>query len=356
MKKQILKQKDALTIANELLEVLNHGALAIMISIGHRTQLFDTMANLPPAKYSTIAQEAGLNERYVKEWLGALVTGGIIEYNPEADTYYLPPEYGEFLTRQATPNNIAAVMQYIPLLAQVEDNIIPCFYQGGGLPYSAYPRFNEVMAEDSGQTVVAVLEEAIIPLVNGLQEKLTQGIKVLDLGCGSGQALIKMAKLFPNSQFLGIDFTSDAIEKALNYSQTLGLTNIDFQVQDAAQLSLTTKFDLITTFDAIHDQAKPAQVLKNIYDSLDRDGVYLMQDIKASKYLHKNLDHPANIFLYTVSCLHCTSVSLAYNGDGLGTMWGEETALEMLQQAGFSEITVKQLPHDPMNNFYISRK
>lgn len=197
MNTRTLKPKDPVAIASELLEILNQGALSLMISLGHRTQLFDIMGNLPPATSDSIASAAGLNERYVREWLGAMVMGEIIAYNPDDRTYQLPPEYAAFLTRQATPNNLAVTMQFIPVLARVEDEIINCFQQGGGLPYTAYPRFHQVMAEDSGQNVVAVLDEAILPLVSGLNEKLTAGIKVLDVGCGGGRALSTMARLFP---------------------------------------------------------------------------------------------------------------------------------------------------------------
>ncbi|WP_107671014.1 class I SAM-dependent methyltransferase [Cyanothece sp. BG0011] len=356
MTTNILKPKDPLAIASELLDILNHGALSLMISIGHRTQLFDVMANLPPSTSDTIAEAAGLNERYVREWLGAMVMGGIITYHPNDRTYELPSEYAAFLTRQATPNNMAVAMQFIPVLAQVEDEIIRCFQQGGGLPYTAYPRFHEVMAEDSGQSVVAVLDEGILPLVPRLTANLSEGITVLDVGCGGGKAITKLAQLYPRSQFVGVDVSEEAIALAKSHTEALGLHNLTFEVQDAANLNFQQPFDLITAFDAIHDQAYPDQVLKNIYENLKDQGIFLMQDIRASRDVHQNLDHPARTFLYTVSCLHCMSVSLANNGAGLGTVWGEETALEMLQDVGFQDISVKQLPHDPMNNFYIVQK
>lgn len=143
---------------------------------------------------------------------------------------------------------------------------------------------------------------------------------------------------------------------AKTHTQELGLNNITFEAQDAAQLNFQQPFDLITAFDAIHDLAQPDRVLHNIYQNLAREGVFLMQDIRASRDVHQNLDHSARTFLYTVSCLHCTSVSLANDGAGLGTVWGEETALEMLEEAGFNDISVQQLPHDPINNFYLAYK
>lgn len=342
--------------AEQMLDMLNNAALALMTSIGHRTELFDAMAELPPSTCQQIADAAGLNERYVREWLGAMVTGRFIVYDAEHDTYFLPREHAAVLTRAASPDNIAAFAQYIPLLGSVEDPIIGCFYKGGGVPYSQFKRFHPVMAEDSGQTTVSALTDHVLPIVPGLMASLQQGIKVLDLGCGSGRALNKMAKLFPNSQFRGIDLSESAIATAREERQYRALPNIQFEVQDATRFDAVEQYDLITTFDAIHDQAHPDIVLKNIYRGLKPDGVYLMQDIRATTNVAGNMDHPAAPFLYTVSCMHCMTVSLAQGGMGLGAMWGKEKALSMLKDAGFTQVTIKQLEHDFQNDYYIIRK
>ena len=194
-----LDQKKGEQFAGRMLEILNAGALAIMTSIGHRTGLFDAMSELPPSTSEQIASAAGLNERYVREWLGAMVVGGTVEHDAESGTYFLPPEHAAWLTRAATPNNIAVTTQFIPLMGSVEDGIVESFKVGGGLPYSAFPRFHEVMAEDSGQTVVAALTDAILPLVPGLTERLEEGMDVLDVGSGSGRALNLMARTSPTA-------------------------------------------------------------------------------------------------------------------------------------------------------------
>jgi 2-polyprenyl-3-methyl-5-hydroxy-6-metoxy-1,4-benzoquinol methylase len=349
-----MDQRKAEEFAGRMLEVLNAGALAIMTSIGHRTGLFDAMAGLAPSTSEQIASAAGLNERYVREWLGAMVVGGTVEHDAESGTYFLPPEHAAWLTRAATPNNIAVTTQFIPLMGSVEDGIVESFKVGGGLPYSAFPRFHEVMAEDSGQTVVAALTEAILPLVPGLTERLEEGIDVLDVGSGSGRALNLMARTFPNSRFTGYDISEEAIARAEAEAQ--GLTNVRFEIKDAATLDEKERYDLITTFDAIHDQAKPAAVLEGIARALKPDGVYLMQDIAGSSHVHDNMEHPLGPLLYTISTMHCLTVSLSQGGDGLGTMWGEEKAREMLREAGFAKVEVKQLPHDFANSYYVVTK
>jgi 2-polyprenyl-3-methyl-5-hydroxy-6-metoxy-1,4-benzoquinol methylase len=256
----------------------------------------------------------------------------------------------------ASPDNIAVTAQLIPLMGSVEDSIVESFKNGGGVPYSAFPRFHEVMAEDSGQTVVAALTDHILPLVPGLIGRLESGIEVLDVGCGSGRALNLMARMFPNSRFVGYDFSEEAIARARTEAKEHGTTNARFEVKDAAVLDEKARYDLITTFDAIHDQADPAAVLKGIAAALKEDGVYLMQDIAGSSHLHNNLDHPIAPLLYTVSTMHCMTVSLAQGGEGLGTMWGEEKAREMLEEAGLKKVEVKQLPHDIFNNYFIITK
>jgi 2-polyprenyl-3-methyl-5-hydroxy-6-metoxy-1,4-benzoquinol methylase len=353
---QHFDQARAEAFAGRLLDLLNSGALALMTSIGHRTGLFDAMAGLPPSTTEQISSAANLNKRYVREWLGAMTVGGIVEHDPQDGTYYLPQEHSSFLTRAASPNNIAAFTQFISVLGSVEDGIVESFKEGGGLPYSAYPRFHEVMAEVSDQTVVAPLTDHILPLVPGLTERLESGIDVLDVGSGSGKAMNLLARKFPNSRFAGYDISGEAIAHARAEAQAHGITNVRFEVKDAAALDEEASYDLITTFDAIHDQAKPGAVLKGIADALKDDGVYLMQDIAGSSHVHNNMDHPLGPFIYTISTTHCMTVSLAQGGEGLGTMWGEEKAKEMLEEAGFTKVEVNQLPHDPFNNYFIITK
>ena len=342
--------------ADRMLGILNSGAIAIMVSLGHRTGLFDAMAGMPPAGSHAIAAKAGLNERYVREWLGAMVTGGIVHHDPNDGSYRLPAEHAACLTRAAAPNNIAAFTQYIPQLGAVEDRIVECFHQGSGVPYEAFVRFHDIMAEDSGQTVLPALIGSILPLVPGLTDRLEAGIDVLDVGCGSGLALALMAETFPRSRFVGCDFSREGIGRARAEAKRRGLTNLRFEVRDAATLDEVDAYDLIATFDAVHDQARPATVLRNIYRALRPDGVYLMQDIAGSSHVHHNMGHPMGPLLYTVSCMHCMTVSLAQGGDGLGAMWGEEKAQEMLVDAGFASVRIERLPHDVQNSYYVVHK
>ncbi len=342
--------------ARRMLGTMNEAAVALMVSVGHRTGLFDAMAGMPAATSALIAASAGLDERYVREWLAVMTTARIVDHDGAAGTFSLPAEHAAWLTRAAGLNNLAIGMQYIGLLALVEDQIVDCFRHGGGIPYSAFPKFQAIMAEDSGAAHDASLVSRVLPLVPGLVDRLRQGIDVADVGCGSGHAVNLMAEAFPGSRFAGFDFSDTGIAAARAEAGRMGLENARFEQRDAARLGEARRFDFITTFDAVHDQARPDLVLAGIARALRPGGVYLCVDTSASSKLAENLDHPLGPFLYTVSCMHCMTVSLADGGMGLGTMWGEQTARQMLGEAGFTSIQAERLDGDIVNAYIIATK
>ncbi|MCR8915420.1 methyltransferase domain-containing protein [Marinobacter panjinensis] len=349
-------QEDSVELfAEQLVTMLNHGAIVAMISLGHKLKLFDHLAERSPASSEKLAEEAGLNERYVREWLATMTTGKIIHYDPDSRSYSLPPAHAACLTRAAVPNNIAVNAQFVPLIAKMEDALIQCFKNGGGLPYQAYPCFHQVMSEDSAQTVVSALRDHILPLIPGLNARLEQGIDVLDAGCGAGLALLSLARAYPRSRFVGYDLCPEAFAQTAREAACTGLTNLTFEARDLRNFSEPERFDLITSFDAVHDQADPQALLSGIAKSLKPGGTYLMQDISGSSYLENNLEHPLGPLLYSISCVHCTPVSLAQGGPGLGTMWGEELATDMLQKAGFESIACHRLDHDPFNVYFVAQ-
>lgn len=342
--------------AERALGILNDACLALQISIGTDVGLFETMSTLPPSTSAEVAKAAGLNERYVREWLNALTTGGIVDYDPQARAYSLPPEHAYFLTSAGGTNNMATTMQFVPMLAQVEDQVVESFRRGGGVHYSAYPRFHETMARESAAVHDASLIDVILPLVDGLPERLEAGIDVLDVGCGRGHAVNLIAREYPASRVAGFDLSEEAIASGADEARSWGLTNTRHEVRDAASLDEVDAYDLITAFDAIHDQAQPTAVLAGIARALRPDGAFLMVDIKANTNVEDNLELPWAPFLYTVSTLHCMTVSLALDGEGLGTVWGEQKALEMLREAGFTSVEVKSIDDDLFNTYYVARK
>lgn len=339
-----------------LLSILNNGATSLMISIGHRTGLFDVMATLPPSTIAQIASASNLNERYVREWLNSMTVSGIVKFDPAAQEYTLPQEHARFLTRKHSGENMAVFSQFLGMMGAVEDQIVECFYKGGGVPYSAFTRFHEVMAEESGRTLIPIVADQMIGLMPGMRESLEKGAVVLDIGCGRGLVSAKLASRFPNSQFVGYDLSTEAISFARENVAALKLNNVRYEVRDVTSIAEQDTFDLITAFDAIHDQAQPLKVLKNAYGALKPGGTFLMQDIDAASEVDCNLNHPISPFLYAISCMHCMTVSLAADGEGLGTMWGRRVAQDYLKRAGFESVRIEKFEHDIQNCVYIALK
>lgn len=342
--------------AQRLVGIANDAATALMLSIGYRTGLLDVLARTGPATSEKLAAAAGLNERYVREWLGCMVAARIAMYDAETREHTLPEQYAAVLTRGSDAGNMSSMMQWFAVLGGVEDRVVECFAKGGGVSYEEYGRFHAVMADESQMTTVSALTSAILPLVPGLVDKLRAGIDVLDLGCGSGRALVTMAFAYPNSRFFGYDLSEPALAAGRAFAAEMGVRNAHFEARDVERMNDTARFDLVTAFDAIHDQARPDIVLANIAKALKKDGIFLMQDIKASSAVEKNVENPMGALIYAISCMHCMTVSLARGGMGLGAAWGKELAEKMLADAGFRSTAVHELPHDALNYYYIVRK
>ncbi len=336
--------------------MLDAGAGAAMLSLGHRLGLFDTLRDLPPSTSAGIADAAGLAERYVREWLATMVVARIVEYQPQNATYRLPAEHAACLTRDAPLGNLAVYAQHVALFGKVEERTIHILESGEGTGYDDYPCFHQIMGEDSGQTVTAGLFDRVLPLAPELQSRLAEGIDVLDAGCARGSALIAMAKRYPASRFTGYDLCSDAIAFAQKMAQAEGLANVTFATRDLTGYAEPGRWDFVTSFDAVHDQKDPRGLVNGLCSSLRPGGVYLMQDIGGSARLENNLDFPMATLLYAVSLVHCTPVSIGQGGEGLGTMWGWETAERYLREAGFASVERHVLPHDPMNVWFVARK
>lgn len=337
--------------ARKLFGHYTSGILTLLVQVGHKTGLFEAAAK-GPGTSQEIADRARLNERYVREWLAAMATGGIVEYDAASGAFTLPPEHAACLTGTSS-RNLAAASQNVPMLSKRLSGIVECFRKGGGVPYSEYrPDFTEAMDGSWRLLYDGLLIKGFLPAAKGLPERLKEGIRVADIGCGTGHAVNLMAREYPASSFLGYDLGEDAIVRARAEAREMGLTNAAFEVLDVTQMKAEPKFDLITSFDAIHDQRDPATVLHRVAGALAPGGVYLMVEPKASSKLEENIGNPFAPYIYGMSVLHCMTVSLAAGGAGLGTAWGEQTARRMLGEAGFTTVEVVDAP-GPQNSIYI---
>jgi SAM-dependent methyltransferase len=341
--------------AGRLFELYTGGMLTFMIDIGHRTGLFAAAA-AGPATSAELAERADLQERYVREWLGAMVTGGILDYDPPTGTCRLPAEHAACLTGSGS-GNLAVFSRLVTHLAKHVDAVALAFREGGGVPYAAFrPEFTDVMDALGRGTFDELLVEAYLPLVPGLGERLAAGARVADVGCGTGRAIVLLAGAYPASTFVGYDLATDAIARARSEAAAAGLSNARFEVRDAARLAVEEPFDVVFVFDAIHDQVAPAAVLERIHAALAPGGTFVMVEPRAASDLAGNLANPLAAMLYSVSTLHCMTVSLAGGGAGLGAAWGEQAARAMLAEAGFGEVAMHEAPGDPMNAVFVTSR
>lgn len=358
---------DPSSFEEKMVAILNQGAVNLAMGLGYRLGLFEVLdAQNRPRTAMQIADAAGLNRRYVKEWLGVMVCGGIVELITAEDgisRFSLPRAHADLLTRRAGRGNLGVYTQEIPLLTNCAmDAVLKGFSSGDGVPYDSYPDFHDFMAQLGDAKHRRVLVDVFLPSVDDgrVVEALHRGIDVCDLGCAQGVATALMAQAFPQSRFTGIDISDEALEKATRTARESGLTNIRFLCRDAAQLignkDLSGRFDYVTAFDAIHDQTQPLEALQGIFAILKPDGAFSMIDIAAESEIAGNRNHPMGPFLYTVSLMHCMPVGLVESGAGLGMMWGRQLAENMLARAGFKQVTVAEIPDDPFNLHFFCRK
>jgi ubiquinone/menaquinone biosynthesis C-methylase UbiE len=339
--------------AGKLLNIYTGGVLTKLIDIGYEVGLFEA-SKQGPATNDELSERAGLNERYVREWLGTMTTSGIYSYDPETKRYTLPEEHAALLTGNSA-QNLCPHSQMINHFGSHLPKLAECFRAGGGIPYSAYrPAFTQCMDDLWRRIYDQQLLSGFIGVVDGLTERLRGGLRILDIGCGTGHAMNILAREFPNSRFYGYDIAEDAIECARAEAKEMSLTNSSFDIVDVASLPSEPKFDVITAFDAIHDQKAPESVLRSANRALAPEGTFLMIEFKFSSRVEDNVKNPFAPLYYGISLMHCMPVSLAVGGTGLGTVWGEQTARQLLAEAGFQTVKVLDTPR-PQNCIYVCK-
>jgi SAM-dependent methyltransferase len=337
-----------------VLATVNGGMLTLGISLGHRTGLYDAMAELGPATSAQIADEARVQERYVREWLAGQLAGGIVEHDPGAATWRLPPEHALSLTRAAGASNVAFMATGLSRFAELEDDVLAAFRDGGGVPWSRMERLQAWQSELSYGYYHQALD-AVLRFDPDLVGRLREGIDVLDVGCGHGHAALRIADAYPASRVVGYDRAPASIAAARREAERLALRNVAFEERDAAALDLDA-WDLVLALDVIHDLARPYETLEAIHGALRAGGGLLLAEHALSEQPEHNLGHPLAATFYTVSLFHCLSGSLSEHGEGLGIAWGDAPIRRALADAGFVEPERHALDGDPFNVYYVARK
>lgn len=352
---QELDDAKVAVVAERLTAAMVGGAVSLMVDIGHRVGLFEAAAGAGALTSDELAARAGLSERHVREWLGAMVTADLMTFDPRTSRYELAAECALLLTGGGA-SNLAVTFGMIPMLAKHAAAVAETFRTGGGLPYSVYrPEFTNSMDDEGRRRYDEMLVSTYVPAAAGLAEQLAAGARCADIGCGTGHTTNLLARAYPASTFVGYDLADDAIAAARREAADWGLANASFEVRDVLTMPAQRAFDAVFVFDAIHDQVDPAGVLTRVEQSLVPGGLFFMVDIKASSNVEDNCSSPFGPLLYMVSTFHCMQVSLAGGGAGLGTAWGEQLATSMLKDAGFVDIQVHDLPGDPFNSLYVCK-
>lgn len=339
--------------ARTMIGHLSSAMVVILLELGRRTGLVAALEDAPRTA-EELATVTGLVPRYVTEWLGAMVTGGVVAHDEGTGRFVLPPEHAAALT-SASPYNLSGMVTIAAGTAASLGQLEHAFRHGGGIGYADHTLdVDEVVDRLSRHRYDALLVDSYLPQVPGLVERLRAGARVLELGCGRGHASRLVAEAFPASRVVGLDLSADAVAEARHRAELAGLANLT-HVAGSATHPPQGPWDVVCAFDVVHDLAHPAEVLEAARAVLADDGMFLMIDSGAPPTLDEQARLPWAPMMYGVSIGHCLTVSLAQDGEGLGAMWGREAALSALADAGFGHVDTYELKGDPMDLLYAAR-
>jgi SAM-dependent methyltransferase len=320
--------------------------------VGDKLGLFTDLAENGPATPEELAERTAIDQRYAAEWLRGLAAPGYLDYDQDSGRYVLSPEHSLVLSVEGSPAFMGGGFQMFGGMLQPLDTIVRSFQDGGGAGQDEYgddwwagmERFTNGWFENF------LLQEWIESMPN-VKQKLEAGCDYADVGCGSGRALIKLAQAFPEPRFTGYDIFETQAERARANVEEAGLSDrIKIEVADAVD-GLPGEYDVISTYDVVHDAADPLGLLKGIRESLRPGGSYICLDINCADR-HEENEGPLAAMFYGFSVFYCMTTSLANGGAGLGTCGlPEAVARELCEEAGFSE--VRRVPmENPFNNLY----
>jgi 2-polyprenyl-3-methyl-5-hydroxy-6-metoxy-1,4-benzoquinol methylase len=331
------------------------GAMTTLLcAIGDRLDLFKKLAE-GPATSEALAAGAGIDPRYALEWLRAMASAGYIAHDRESGQYSLPPEHVPVLAEEAGPMFMCGGFSMLPGAMGVFDQLVERFRAGGGVSQDQYgASWWEGMQRFSEGWVKNMLVPVWIPAMPDLQAKLEAGARCADVGCGAGRASIKLAQEFPNTTHVGYDMSNAQLDRARANAEAAGLGDrVRFEKLDVSE-GLPEKFDVITTFDVVHDSVDPQGLVSAVHDGLSEQGIYLCLDINCADD-HADNEGPLATMFYGFSVTYCMTTSLANGGAGLGTCGLPESKFrELCDEAGFA--SMRKVPiENPFNNVYEAR-
>jgi len=332
------------------------GAMAAgMGYLGTQTGLFRAMAGQGPMQLDQVVAAAGLQTRYVEEWLKGMVAAGYLDHDPEAESFELPDEHAFLVASEGTDHFMGGLFHMAPVLMQVAPRVATAFTEGGGVPFTHYGPEGVAALDliNRGQYEHRLTGEWLTALPE-ITERLADGGRVLDVGCGVGRVCLALAQAFPHADIVGIDPDAGSIERAVALAQEEGLSErIRFIAKTTTEFEPGDGFDLITACDCVHDFTAPQQTLDEIRSLLKSDGVLFVVEPKVADDLLDNRNPVATMF-YGFSLFHCMTQSLADGGPGLGTCLGPAGLTSLLRDAGFSRVDTLPI-RSQVNHFYAAR-
>jgi 2-polyprenyl-3-methyl-5-hydroxy-6-metoxy-1,4-benzoquinol methylase len=323
-----------------------------LCALGDRLGLFKDLAEQGPSTAAELAQRTDVNERYALEWLRGMTAAGYLEYDRSADRFSLPPEHAPALADEGGPMFFGGAYQEVIGTLSVFGEVAKRFREGGGVPQESYPAdFWDGLQRFTGGWFENMLIQLWVPAMPDLERKLAEGALCADVGCGAGRASIKLAQEFPNTRHVGYDVSDAQLERARQNAKEAGVEDrVRFEKLDVSK-GMPEQYDVITTFDVVHDAVDPAGLLRAIREGLKDDGIYVCLDINCADDPADNEGPLATVF-YGFSVFYCMTTSLAHGGAGLGTVGLPHAKLsDLCEQAGFGETRLLPL-ENPFNNVY----
>jgi len=324
--------------------------VSLMIHIGDELGLYDAMAGEAQVDAASLAQKTGLDERWLLEWLRGQGAAGIIDHLGE-ETFQLSDVAAQALLNADSPAYLRGFFAKPPS-HEILDKTIDAFRTGVGVSWGAHGDSASHFLCRTNRPFHMMLADQVIPMIDGMSERLSTGGRVMDVGCGSGTALTELAKAFPASEFVGVDPAANMIEEAR--ARYADMNNVRFEVGYGEELAEVDSYDLITTFDCMHDMTDPAGTMTAVHRALKEDGVWLIKDIRAQDTYEGNLENPVAPMMYGFSILFCMSSALSKpGGAGLGTLGFPPAVCEQMgRAAGFSQFRVLDYEADAFNYYY----
>jgi 2-polyprenyl-3-methyl-5-hydroxy-6-metoxy-1,4-benzoquinol methylase len=310
--------------------------VSLMVHIGDRLGLYKTMAGAGPLSAADLADRTGLDERLLLEWLKGQAAARLIDHDD--GSFELPPAGEAVLADETSSLQFSAGAFRGGAEPEVVDRIIDSFRTGVGLTYEQQgPRAAAGLARMTAPWSRIALIPTIIPALDGIADRLESGADVVDVGCGGGVTLLTIAEAFPNSRCVGYDPSEIAVEQARARAQETGLTNAEFVVAGAEDLPEEPTFDLVLTFDCLHDMPRPDRAALAIRHAIRDTGTWLIKDIRSSGDFDKDNRNPMLAMFYGFSVSSCLQSAISEpDGLGLGTLGlHANMARELVAGVGF---------------------